>query len=108
MSVSQDQIEEMKKLILFSKRLSEWHLKNLKMWPLVVFNDLIKAEVEYNIGDRPDESYVNYLIRFKDDAKPQDFELRCKHLHQWVQNLLWTDIGFSVQNSEGKVLFPNE
>jgi len=100
--VTQAQLQEMRKLVLFSKRLSEWHIKNLKLWPQIVFDNLKNAEVEYNIGDRPDESYIRYTISFKENANLSDFNLRKSHLERWVKSILWSDVQFSVIDPDGK------
>jgi len=105
-TVSQEQIQEMRKLVLFSKRLSEWHIKNLKLWPQIVFDSLQSAEVDYSIGDRPDETYIKYIIRFKDGADLSDLELRGTHIEKWVKSLLWSDINFSIVDHNGLALYP--
>jgi hypothetical protein len=104
-SVTQEQIQEMRKLALFSKRLSEWHIKNLKLWPQIALEGLQKAEVEYSIGDRPDECYINYVIKVNDGTDMSDFALRASHIEKWVKSLLWNDINFSMKDFDGKVLY---
>ena len=113
MTVSESELQEMKKLVLFSKKLSGWHVKNLETWPLIAFNEkagykIVKAEIDYNIGDRPDECYVHYILRFKRKRLPGDFEIRCKHVEQWVKNIFWTDMDFAIKDQEGKTLYPKK
>jgi len=113
MSVSEGELQEMRKLVLFSKRISAWHEKNLNAWPLIAFNEeagykIVKAEVDYMIGDKGDECYVNYIIRFKSKKLPADFEKRADALGKWVKNIFWADMGFAVKNQDGKTLFPVE
>lgn len=108
MSVSQSELQEMRKLTLFSKRLSNWHLKNLNAWPSIAFDKFQKAEIDYSIGDRSDECYINYLIRFKGDKPPKDFQKRCKALEKWVKDLFWADMSFAVKSLDGKTLYPEE
>jgi len=113
MSITDGELQEMRKLVLFSKRISAWHEKNLSAWPLIAFNEeagykLLKAEIDYSIGDRGEECYVNYLIRFKNKKLPLDFEKRAAALEQWVKNIFWKDMSFSIKNHEGKTLFPVE
>lgn len=113
MSVSDGELQEMRKLVLFSKRISQWHEKNLNAWPLIAFNEeagykIVKAEIDYMIGDKGDECYVNYIIRFKSKKLPADFEKRADALGRWVRNVFWTDMGFAVKDQDGKVLFPVE
>lgn len=98
----------MKKLVLFSKRLSEWHVKNLEMWIKVVFDNYTKADIEYSIGDAPSECYINYNIRFKRNKLPKDFKLRASHLEKWVKSVFWTDLEFSIKDLNGKVLYPEK
>jgi hypothetical protein len=104
-TVTQEQIQEMRKLVLFSKRLSEWHIKNLKLWPQIVFDNLANAEIEYNIGDKSEETYIRYVLKFKKKAKLSDFDLRSSHLEKWVKSILWSDTQFSIVDPNGKVLY---
>jgi hypothetical protein len=111
MSVSQSELNEMRKLLLFSKKLSDWHVRNLNMWPQIVFNRDAKCaptkiEIDYAIGDRPDECYVNYLVRFKNKRLPSDFKRRCEALEKWVKDLFWADMNFAVKDMDGNILYP--
>ncbi len=101
---------------IFSKRLTDVHAHNLKMYPYICFDGVQEVEIDYDLKfDRSptDEAppYIKYNIHFKEGAKTLDQEevkKRVKYLQDAVAVLLWKEIEVSVYNkTTGRRLVEN-
>lgn len=115
--VTEQQIREMAKLSLASNRISEVQEKNLKMYPLVFFNGVQKAEIDYDFTNNQtvetEEDAKNLEIKYKfnkldtkhfrvsyyltvDDSQNEMIEKRFKALEDSVRNLFWKETKVQV------------
>lgn len=103
MSNTKDKIREMAKLAIFSNRISEFHEKNLKMYPLVFFNGVKEAKLDYDLErkkttqDEPEivNSMVSYYLDL-DESQNDLLDKRFEALETSVRGLLWNDITVEV------------
>lgn len=118
-------IQEMAKLTLTSSRISSDQEKNLKYFPLIFFNGVSQANIEYDLMAKhsvdADEDEVNLNISYKlklpksnnfkvtykldmeSDAVNENLEKRFKDLTAAIRTLFWTGITVEVFfNEESK------
>lgn len=109
----EDQIREMAKLTMLSNKINPIQEKNLKMFPLVFFNGVKKAILEFDLcngrsaeddnrrGDG--RSFVSYSLEL-DESLNANLEARFAHIESSVRNLFWSDTKVIV-NFNGKKVF---
>jgi hypothetical protein len=104
-----EQITEMKKLAILSKRYSDFHMKNLSYWPHMIFSNLDKVEIDYAIGDKPDECHIHYTL-FPKKGKiikvTKALKKKIPYLEQWVKSMLWNEIDFSIKDGGYNKIYP--
>lgn len=99
------QINEHRQMTILSGNLSDFQLKNLKLWPFVVFDNLDKTIIKYDFiklikNPKTDEEErhvysgkVSYDFIFKSNTeislKTKQFAL--KNLKLWVKTMFWND-----------------
>lgn len=59
MSETDAKVKEMAKLVVYSNKISEFHEKNLKMFPFVFFNGVKSVLIDYNLERIDDVSLDN-------------------------------------------------
>jgi hypothetical protein len=95
-------LDELNKGALLSGRLSETHVKNLKLFPFVVFDHVDSAEIDYDIVTDPGEiaagkkSKIVYRISLN-EPQQGDVEKRVAALANFVRGLMWAGIEVSVE-----------
>lgn len=106
-------VEEHRKMVLMSGKISDFQLENLKKWPFIAFGrNLDKIEIEYDFTtskDGNDKSmevcagYVTYNFHFNDNFKmsKDDILARLSSLTVWVKYLFWKDTQIKFKK-EGK------
>jgi|SRR6202158_2035052 len=110
-------LQEMAQLSILANRISEVQEKNLKMFPLVFFDNVAEAKVDYDLGHGIKEntkevnhaSRVSYYILYgmnipllkNDDAN--SLRNRCLNLQNAVRQLFWKDIKVEVYINREKV-----
>lgn len=121
--VTEAQIREMAKLSLASNRISEVQEKNLKMYPLIFFNGVQKAEIDYDFTNNQtvetEEDRKNLEIKYKFNkldtkhfrvsyyltaedtltgftAHNEHMDKRFKALEDSVRNLFWKETKVEV------------
>jgi len=115
--VTEQQIREMAKLSLASNRISEVQEKNLKMYPLIFFDGVKKAEIDYDFTNNQtvetEEDRKNLEIKYKfnkldtkhfrvsyyltvDESPNEMIEKRFKALEDSVRNLFWKETKVEV------------
>lgn len=93
----------MNKLMILSNRLSEMHVLNLKTYPKIFFDEVAKAEVQYDFSMPPPGEksefpggIVGYKIYLKAWPGEKEAEKRTAHLERAVKNLFWNDTYVTV------------
>lgn len=100
---SQAQIKEMAKLVMLSNRITEFHEKNLKLYPMVFFNGVKTANISYDFSnnstsDNPintNRGFVKYDIDLEDTSDNRRLE-RFEALTKAVRNLFWNDLKVEI------------
>ena len=95
-----DRLKEMARLSVLSNRISDIQEKNLKMLPLILFNDVKTVKVVYDLShnktmdDVPAiaNSIVSYHLTVEGEKDKDTLEKRFKALEQGVRNLFWSNV----------------
>lgn len=118
-SSTEEQVREMARLTLLTNTLNPIQEKNLKMYPLVFFNSVASARMEYDLSNaqmvedsedsknvevnykfnKPRVSHlrVSYYLEIPEDSKDNgSIEKRFEALEKSVRNLLWSEIRVQV------------
>jgi len=101
---AQQIVKEMAKLTMLSNRISEIQEKNLKMYPLVVFNEVQTVKIDYDLttyrtgaeeGETRNNSQVSFYVDL-DESKQDNIEKRFNYLEAAVRNLFWADLTVKI------------
>lgn len=106
-------LNDLRKLTVISKKLSEAHFKTLSSFCFVALENVDKVEIEYCIDPKtyPDSStpngYVKYVIYKKNNKKGLGSKLRSQSerledIKRWTESIFWKDISVSFVNKKGK------
>lgn len=103
-----DQVKGMAALVISSNRLSEFHEKNLKMFPFVFFEQVTGVKIDYDLHVRHDvdvdkknnitikkplqHCFVAYYLTINQDANKANLQRRFETLENSVRNLLWKSL----------------
>ena len=118
---SEQEMREMAKLSVLSGKLTEVQLKNLKMFPLVFFNGVTSALLDYNLEvgqpevdykiyknkkNEPDiryemkkekpRSFVSYRLSLEENASNDHLEKRFAALEKAVRDIFWKEVKVKV------------
>lgn len=105
-------LQEMAELSILANRISEIQERNLKMFPMVFFDDVAEARIDYDLGHGINEetkevnhaSRVSYYLLFKGQQKDDaTFQKRCSILEDAVRKLFWKDIKVEIYVNREKV-----
>lgn len=107
-----DQVKGMAALVITSNRLSEFHEKNLKMFPFVFFEQVKEVKIDYDVSVRHDADvdnknnitvkkplqhcFVAYYLTINEEANKQNLPRRFETLEGSVRNLLWNGLPIEV------------
>lgn len=108
-------LSEMARLTTLSGRISDVQIRNLKMFPLVFFEQVQEVRVAYDLGHKSDvledtagnlvinaptrNNYVAYYL-ILDESKNEDLDKRYLALEKSVRTLFWTDLSVEVYFNE--------
>jgi hypothetical protein len=109
--MTQGEIDDIKKMTMMTRKLSDWHSKNFKHFIAIALDnlDLSKTEIEYDLGDPAlaDPGFVTYKItrkgRKKLAANKEQLQKRLEALSTWTKSILWNDLKVDVME-KGKSL----
>ena len=90
---TQEFLTEMKKLVILTKRLSEFHINNLKNFPVIAFEGIERVSIDYDLKSTP--GHISYTI----ETKKKRFKNRQKRLEDiraWARSLLWKEIDVKI------------
>lgn len=107
-----DQVKGMAALVISSNRLSEFHEKNLKMFPFVFFEQVEEVKIDYNLSVRHDveveknndltlkkplqHCFIAYYLKINEEANKQNLPRRFETLENSVRNLFWNGLPVEV------------
>jgi hypothetical protein len=109
--LTEEVVREMAKLTAFSGRLSELQEKNLKIFPLICFNGVTTARMEYDLSRTPDtelgkganNSRISYYLAVSEGSVNDNLDRKCQALSDCVKGILWNDIKIAVYFNDIKV-----
>jgi hypothetical protein len=115
---TQEKIREMAKLSLLTNKLNDIQVKNLKMYPLVFFNGIKEAKMDYDLSNdqmvdsmenksdlevtyqfhRPSSRHlrVSYHLDIENSADNANLDKRYEATEKSVRNLLFKDIKVQI------------
>lgn len=124
-SETEEQIREMAKLTLLTNRINPIQEKNLKMFPLIFFNGILSAKVDFDLSNEQmiesienkkdlELTYqfskaetghlrVSYHLEIDEKANNHTMDSRFSAITQAVQNLLFREIRVQVFINNKKV-----
>lgn len=113
-SETKAKIRDMATLAVLSNRISDFHEKNLKMYPLVFFNGVKSAKIDYDlerhktVKDEPEinKSLVTYYLEIN-ESENDHLDKRFEAIETSVRGLLWNDITVEVYFN-GKIVFKSK
>jgi hypothetical protein len=97
-------VEEHRNMLILSKNLSEFHINHLKNWPMLVFNDVDKCEVDWNFFDENDvlsPGYITFNFTFKQKPQVQELKKAQENLSSWCKCLFFKETEVTLLD-EGK------
>lgn len=123
-STTEEQIREMAKLTLLTNKINPIQEKNLKMYPLIFFNGVKSAKIDYDLSseqlidslesvDKKEDHHelnikyqfnkaetrhlrVSYHLEIEENADNHTIDARYSAITQAVQNLLFKEINVQV------------
>jgi hypothetical protein len=103
----QPNIQDLTKLVLFSGRLSEVHIKNLKQFPFIFFNGVqFPVNLEHDISTKKEvPSLISYDLTL--DQENDHLEKRYLALESAVRDLFWKEMQLRL-SINGKEVFKSE
>lgn len=108
-------LSEMARLTTLSGRISDVQIRNLKMFPLVFFDQVQEVKIDYDVSHKSDvledtsgnlvinaptrNNYVAYYLTL-DESKNADLDKRYLALEKSVRTLFWNDLSVEVYFNE--------
>ena len=111
-------LREMAKFSISNNKISEVHVRNLKMYPLVFFNGVKSARIDYDITNHSTVDYeidpkaieitykfnkphtdnfkISYYLEIEESAENDNLEKRFEALEKSIATLLWNGIPLEV------------
>ena len=90
----------MKQLLILSKKLSEWHVKNLNNFIFIAFDNVASVEIDYDVSQGPG-SYVIFNVKKKDSrkkiAEKSQIARRCQDVEHWVRSIIWEEVRVEIK-----------
>lgn len=108
--MNQQVLEDLKRGVILTGRLSEVHVKTLKTAPFIFFDELEKVELSYDINTDPAAavpgvgSKVIYTLHFLNDFENGMLNERVSALVKTTKHMLWPDMSVLVLGKNGKKL----
>lgn len=117
MSDTRDTLKQMAKLSITSGKISEIHVKNLQMWPLVFFNGVRTVNVKYDLTtnncvnyetsqtgeidykfSKPvtDHFHISYDLDIDETQDNSNIEKRFEAMEKSIQSIFWSGIPLSI------------
>ena len=93
-------LEEHRRLMVLSGKFSDFQIKNLEMYPQIVFDGIKEMTIDYDVSTKKGSGYVHYTIKM--GKKPDDIEQRVKDIEAWVKTLLFKEIKVEVKVTCGR------
>src|SRR5271168_726111 len=105
-------LSEMARLTALSGRISDVQEKNLKLFPMVFFNDVDVCKIDYDLSHKQDvlediegnlaisapakNHFVAYHLTLNETSNTFGLDKRYEALEKSVRTLFWTDVSVEV------------
>jgi len=105
-------VKDMAKLVLVSGKISETHVKNMQMYPLIYFDGVKEVKIDYDLSHKADalvdkdnnltvnapyrHNTVAYYLTMYDGAKNENLDRRFMALEASIRTLFWKDVTVEV------------
>lgn len=109
-------IEAHKQAIIFTGKISEFHVNNLEKWPFIIFDDdIMGLNIRYDFNTPGHEEYeavpnicpgyVEYDLQFRKGVKVKDAKKKLEILTNWVKSIFWqeTEVRFKRNGRKWQV-----
>ncbi len=98
---AKDPIQEHRQMAMFSENISDFQIKNMKIWLGLLFDkNLRDSEIKYDftgvsasMGVR--RGSINYSIKLKEI--PDNLEELEEKLYEWTKFLFWKDLAINIK-----------
>lgn len=108
-------LDELKKLVILSHRISEIHEYNLTRYPYIVFNGIKNVKIDYDFSrvktdqDEPElsNSYVLFYLEIEENTQNDFMDKRCSALESYVKTLFWSTTTVEVYQND-KIIFKSK
>lgn len=101
-------IQDLTKLVMFTGRLSEVHIKNLKAFPWIFFNDLTEVKIDYSIEttDKSKPTMFSYDLSLNIDTN-YHMHKRYEALEFAIRSLFWKEVKIEIKIN-GQEMYKSE
>ena len=103
--MSEQNLKEMKDLMLFFGRIPETHIKTLQEAPYIYFDGAKASGITYDLDSKSDSWFVMYEFIVEKDF--DEIDKRCKALEKAVRLLFWKEVVLIV-NVNGKTIYKSK
>lgn len=92
----QQMLEEHKKMLIMTGKISDFQIKNLKSWPFILFEGVETVNIKYNFTQSEEikeevESICAGKVEFNIKLIEAPDKERIKTLKHWTKFLFWKD-----------------
>jgi hypothetical protein len=102
----QPSIQDLTKMVMFSGRISEVHMENLKRFPFIFFNGVTKVKLQHDISTvKNTPSVISYDIVL--DGENNHPEKRYLALQDAVRSIFWKEMQVKI-SINGKEVYKSE
>ena len=98
----QSKLKDLAKGIIFSGKISDFHIKNLSSYPFIFFEDIEEVSLEHFVPDSLDIDmgkeipFVTYRIQFKQNPRMDNLDKRIEAITNSVRTLLWENTQVNI------------
>ena len=116
-------VKDMAKLVLVAGKISDVHVKNLQMYPLIYFDGVKEAKIDYDLSHKADalvdkdnnltinapyrHNVVTYYLTLFPGAKNDNLDKRFAALEASIRTLFWKDVILEVFMDE-KIVYKSK
>lgn len=104
--MSEANLSDLKKLMLFSGRIPETHIEAMKHYAFIFFNGTLNAKIDYDFAQTKNlNSTVTYDLAIEGEIDNLDY--RCKSLETAIKTCFWKEVKVKV-SINGKECYASE
>jgi hypothetical protein len=116
-------VKDMAKLVLVAGKISDMHVKNMQMYPLIYFNGVKTVKIDYDLSHKADalvdkdnnltinaphrSNVVTYYLTMHEGAVNDKLDKRYAALTASIRTLFWKDVVVEVFMDE-KIVYKSK